>query len=75
MENKLKKETVGVIKRLNESAMKSIMITGDNALTAISVAKKCQILKQENIIYLADLQNENDPNSKIIWSRINPDND
>jgi cation-transporting P-type ATPase 13A2 len=55
MENKLKKETVGVIKRLNESAMKSIMITGDNALTAISVAKKCQILKQENIIYLADL--------------------
>ena len=44
MENKLKKETSGVIKELNEAKIRTIMATGDNVLTAISVARQCSIL-------------------------------
>jgi len=39
MENKLKKETNGVIKELNDCKIRTIMATGDNVLTAISVAR------------------------------------
>ena len=44
MENKLKKETNGVIRELNECKIRTIMATGDNVLTAISVARQCTIL-------------------------------
>ena len=39
MENKLKPETVGVIDTLQSCNVKTIMATGDNVLTAISVAR------------------------------------
>jgi cation-transporting ATPase 13A3/4/5 len=39
MENKLKVETIGVIRNLNECRVRTIMATGDNVLTAISVAR------------------------------------
>lgn len=39
MENKLKKETSAVIANLNECKIRTIMATGDNVLTAISVAR------------------------------------
>lgn len=39
MENKLKKETSAVIENLNECKIRTIMATGDNVLTAISVAR------------------------------------
>lgn len=39
MENKLKKETTGVVENLNKCGVRTIMATGDNVLTAISVAR------------------------------------
>jgi cation-transporting P-type ATPase 13A2 len=44
MENKLKRETSGVIQTLNACKIRTIMATGDNVLTAISVARQCAIL-------------------------------
>lgn len=44
MENKLKKETSAVISNLNECKIRTVMATGDNVLTAISVARQCNIL-------------------------------
>lgn len=41
------------------------MVTGDNALTAISVARGCDIIKQTERIYLGDIS-EKDQN-KIVW--------
>ena len=38
MENKMKEETKGVIDILQECELGTIMATGDNVLTAISVA-------------------------------------
>jgi len=55
MENKLKKETIGVIKNLNECKVRTIMATGDNVLTAISVARQCAILNDESEVFLADV--------------------
>lgn len=65
MENKLKPETKEVIEELNESLMKSIMITGDNVLTAINVAKKSGIVKDNQRVFLGDID-ENDPEA-IKW--------
>lgn len=44
MENRVKTETIPVIRKLKDADMKIIMITGDNIQTAISVAKDCEII-------------------------------
>lgn len=43
-ENKLKPSTVGVIDELNRASIRNIMCTGDNILTAMSVARECGIV-------------------------------
>ena len=43
-ENKLKASTTGVISELNEANIRNVMCTGDNILTAISVARECQLI-------------------------------
>ncbi len=45
MQNKLKPVTTKVIKELNEANIRTIMATGDNVLTAISVARECNIIQ------------------------------
>ena len=43
-ENKLKPSTEKVIKELTEAGIRKVMCTGDNVLTAISVARECSII-------------------------------
>lgn len=43
-ENKLKLASSAVINELNDAGIRNIMCTGDNILTAISVARECQII-------------------------------
>lgn len=43
-ENKLKPSTAGVLRELKESNIGTVMVTGDNILTAISVARECGLL-------------------------------
>jgi cation-transporting ATPase 13A3/4/5 len=43
-ENKLKPSTAPVLKELNDSNIRTVMVTGDNILTAISVARECGLL-------------------------------
>ena len=43
-ENKLKTSTTGVIDELNDADIRNIMCTGDNILTAISVARECNLI-------------------------------
>src|SRR6516225_9380597 len=40
-ENKLKPTTASVLKELLDSNIGAVMVTGDNILTAISVAREC----------------------------------
>lgn len=55
MQNKLKSATIKAITELNEADIRTIMATGDNMLTALSVGRKCGIVKEEQSVYLGDL--------------------
>ena len=56
MENKMKAETLGVIETLRQCEVKTIMATGDNVKTAISVASQCGIIEDKSIVWLGDLK-------------------
>ena len=43
-ENKLKSSTAGVLDELSEAGIRKVMCTGDNILTAISVARECNLI-------------------------------
>lgn len=44
MQNSLKTATMPVIRELKAAEMRSVMVTGDNALTALSVARECGMI-------------------------------
>ena len=68
MENRMKDVTKGVIDTLNECEVRTIMATGDNVLTAISVAGQCGIVDKEDQVFLGDLSfNENTNEPFIQW--------
>ncbi|CAG9767851.1 unnamed protein product [Ceutorhynchus assimilis] len=62
LENRLKPETFPSIQALNEAHIRVIMVTGDNILTAISVAKDCDIVLPTQSIITVDCDNNNPPN-------------
>ena len=64
MENKLKTVTAEVIKTLHACDVDTIMATGDNVLTAISVARQTGILKKNSTIWIGDLGRRG-----IVWKR------
>lgn len=43
-ENKLKLGTADVLQELEQAGIRKVMCTGDNILTAISVARECQLI-------------------------------
>lgn len=43
-ENKLKPSTAAVIDELDKANIRRVMCTGDNILTAISVARECNLI-------------------------------
>ncbi|XP_041480775.1 probable cation-transporting ATPase 13A3 isoform X2 [Lytechinus variegatus] len=45
LQNKLKPETIPALQELHQAKIRTIMITGDNILTAINVARKCEIIQ------------------------------
>lgn len=55
MENKLKAKTLSIIDKLQTANVRTVMVTGDNALTAISVARQCHIVNPKQRVYLGDL--------------------
>ncbi|XP_050414163.1 polyamine-transporting ATPase 13A3 isoform X2 [Patella vulgata] len=52
MENKIKPETAPVIANLRNALIRTIMVTGDNMLTALSVAQECGMVDQGDRIIL-----------------------
>jgi len=55
MENKLKQASASVISNLRECNVRVVMATGDNILTAVTVARKCRIIDYEKECFLADV--------------------
>lgn len=68
-ENKLKSSTTDVITELREANIRNIMCTGDNILTAVSVARECGILKENSqcfVPYFAE-GNPFDATARLCW--------
>ncbi|KAI9294142.1 hypothetical protein K502DRAFT_292701 [Neoconidiobolus thromboides FSU 785] len=57
--NPLKEDSKAVIKKLNDSSHRVVMITGDNALTACHVSKEVEITTRETLIIDAKDGNTN----------------
>ena len=77
LENRLKTDTIEVIKNLNESQVRTVMVTGDNLLTAISVAKDCDMVTHnQNVIIVNEKLIHSDPEQYQIYYTFtgNPDN-
>lgn len=61
LQNKIKPETAPIITELNNANITTLMVTGDNLLTALCVARKCgQIPKNNRIIVVEAHAAQND---------------
>ncbi|XP_044076314.1 polyamine-transporting ATPase 13A3-like isoform X3 [Siniperca chuatsi] len=54
MQNKIKEETAGVLRELRQANICTLMVTGDNMLTAISVARDCGMVRAHERVIIAD---------------------
>uniref|UniRef100_A0A8C2XDC3 Polyamine-transporting ATPase 13A3 n=1 Tax=Cyclopterus lumpus TaxID=8103 RepID=A0A8C2XDC3_CYCLU len=54
MQNKIKEETAGVLLELRQANIRTLMVTGDNLLTAISVARDCGMVRAHERVIIAD---------------------
>ncbi|MEQ2167599.1 hypothetical protein GOODEAATRI_005675 [Goodea atripinnis] len=67
-ENKLKAETPGVLQDLRRANIRTVMVTGDNMLTAISVGRDCGMIPPEDTVIIADALPPHDgQTAKITW--------
>uniref|UniRef100_A0A673YKD8 ATPase 13A3 n=1 Tax=Salmo trutta TaxID=8032 RepID=A0A673YKD8_SALTR len=68
MQNKLKAETSGVLQDLHRAHIRTVMVTGDNMLTAISVARDCGMIPPQDQVIIADaLPPKDGQAAKITW--------
>jgi magnesium-transporting ATPase (P-type) len=67
-QNNIKEETTAVIETLNKCNVRSIIATGDNMMTAISVAKNCSIIgPNKSTTYIGELIEQADCAPHIEW--------
>jgi manganese-transporting P-type ATPase len=64
----LKDDAVKAIRMLNESCHRTIMITGDNPLTAVHVARQVEIVDREVVIL--DAPENDDSGTRLVWRSI-----
>ncbi|KAF9869455.1 hypothetical protein CkaCkLH20_13052 [Colletotrichum karsti] len=71
-ENKLKPTTASVLNELLGSNISTTMVTGDNILTAISVARECSLMKKTAHCFVPRFieGNASDPKARLQWESI-----
>lgn len=69
MENRLKPETSPVIAELNTACIKTVMVTGDNMLTALSVARDCDIVKPGIPVIAVSTNQQNQMKPQIYFTK------
>ncbi|KAJ1767609.1 hypothetical protein IW138_000724 [Coemansia sp. RSA 986] len=55
-ENRLKPKTAEIIGELRQARIRMIMCTGDNPLTAVSVARECQLVRSDVSVFVSHVQ-------------------
>lgn len=68
LENRLKPGSEKVIKILNDANIRTIMVTGDNILTALSVAKDCDMVLEDQSIIIVNSRWKNDDEAEIFYT-------
>ncbi|KAJ2827602.1 hypothetical protein GGI24_002605, partial [Coemansia furcata] len=63
-ENRLKPATQAVLEELREAQIRSIMCTGDNPLTAVSVARECSLVASGVHVFVSRLTGASDTSVK-----------
>ena len=68
MQNTLKPQTTPVIRELLQADIRTVMVTGDNLLTAISVARDCQMVQghEKVLIVQANFDEDDEQNPASI---------
>jgi len=71
-ENKLKDITTEVIDELNDARIRNIMCTGDNILTAISVARECDLIDRNAHCFVPHFVqgDKMDPKAQLSWESV-----
>jgi cation-transporting P-type ATPase 13A2 len=70
MENKLKPETNAVIEVLKNAEVRCVMATGDNLLTAMSVARQCKIIDETKKTWLGDYTDLGSGKGEVEWKDV-----
>ena len=70
VQNQLKPETAETIAILNKANIRLAMATGDYILTAISVARQCELINPESTVYNCEIID-----NKLVWNHIEKFND
>ena len=69
MQNTLKPESEPVIRELSDANIRTVMVTGDNLLTALSVARDCHMVSSGDRVIIAEAVLSPDDNSwRIVFS-------
>ena len=71
-ENKLKDITTEIIEELNQAKIRNIMCTGDNILTAISVARECNLIDRNEHCFVPHFLegDKSDPRAQLVWESV-----
>ncbi|KAL2866337.1 putative P-type ATPase [Aspergillus lucknowensis] len=71
-ENKLKPNSTETIAELNRANIRNIMCTGDNILTAVSVARECGIIRPEELCFIPRFieGHPHDPRPSLCWESV-----
>lgn len=64
----LKDDAINSVRMLNESSHRVVMITGDNPLTAVHVARQVEIVDREVVIL--DAPEHDNSGTKLVWRTI-----
>ncbi|GAB7359018.1 hypothetical protein MBLNU230_g5091t1 [Neophaeotheca triangularis] len=64
----LKDDAVKAVRMLNESSHRVVMITGDNPLTAVHVAKQVEIVDRE--VLILDAPEHDESGEKLVWKSV-----
>lgn len=75
LQNKLKDVTPMVINKLQDAGIRTVMVTGDNPYTAISVARECGMIPFHHTIFLGEVIEESKNKKRIQWNCIEKNKD
>ncbi|EFY92963.1 cation-transporting ATPase 4 [Metarhizium acridum CQMa 102] len=64
----LKEDAKGAVQMLNESSHRVVMITGDNPLTAVHVAREVEIVDRD--VLILDAPEDNVDGKKLVWKSV-----